>query len=94
MVIGEVVGTIISTQKDNGLVYPLKLIQIFDYKGGAKDNYIVVLDPLGAGYREKVLVSQGSATRQTLATNDKPVDALIIGIIDLIEENGGIVYRK
>lgn len=94
MIIGEIVGTIISTQKDEGLIYPLKLVQVYDYKGNAENKFIVVLDPVGAGYKERVLVSQGSATRQTLETDNKPVDALIIGIIDLIEENGEIIYNK
>jgi microcompartment protein CcmK/EutM len=94
MLIGTVVGTVVSSTKDQGLTFPLKLVQITDKNGNKKDNFLVVLDPLGAGYGEFVLVSQGSATRQTLFTDNKPIDALIVGIIDLIEEEHKIVYRK
>ena len=41
-----------------------------------------------------MLVSQGSSVRQTEITKDKPVDAVIMGIVDIVEENGKVVFRK
>ena len=55
---------------------------------------MIALDIVGAGRGEIVLVSQGSSTRQTPGTIDKPVDALIVGIVDSVDENGTVVYRK
>jgi carbon dioxide concentrating mechanism protein CcmL len=53
-----------------------------------------VLDILGAGYDELVLVTEGSPSRETPLTTNKPFDALIVGIVDLIYENDRIIYRK
>jgi len=49
---------------------------------------------VSAGYDELVMISESSSARQTPLTNNKPVDAIIVGIIDVIDENETIVYRK
>jgi microcompartment protein CcmK/EutM len=52
------------------------------------------LDLVGAGTGEVVIVAQGSSARQTPFTKEKPIDAVIVGIVDLVEENGKVVFKK
>jgi len=40
------------------------------------------------------MVTEGSPSRETPVTTGKPVDALIVGIVDLIDENDTVVYSK
>ncbi len=49
---------------------------------------------VGSGMPEIVLVAMGSSARLTTATQDRPVDAVIMAIVDSIEVLGGTVYRK
>jgi microcompartment protein CcmK/EutM len=55
---------------------------------------VVSADAVGAGRDEVVLVSAGSSARLTEATRDKPVDSVIVGIVDSVEEYGAVVYDK
>lgn len=55
---------------------------------------LVAIDTVGAGEGEIVLVVSGSSARQTTKTQNTPVDAVIMGIIDSIELEGKVVYRK
>jgi len=52
------------------------------------------LDLVGAGLGEMVIIAQGSSARQTSLTFEKPIDAVIAGIVDLVEEDGTVVFRK
>ena len=58
------------------------------------ERYVVAMDSVGAGPGEVVLVALGSSARLTRATQDKPVDAVIMAIVDSIELEGETVYRK
>jgi ethanolamine utilization protein EutN len=49
---------------------------------------VVAVDSVGAGIGECVLFTQGSSARLTPATRDAPVDAVIVGIVDVIEVGG------
>ena len=69
MIIGKVVGSVVSTRKCDNLV-------------GNKFNRIVAIDKIGAGIGEYVLVAQGSAARVGCGIPDAPVDAAIVGILD------------
>ena len=51
-------------------------------------------DNIGAGIDEIVMISQGSSARQTKISDKKGIDAIIVGIIDIIEEESEIVYKK
>jgi ethanolamine utilization protein EutN len=70
------------------------LVELADSRGSARREFMVALDGVGAGVGELVMVTQGPSARQTPRTDRQPVDALICGIIDLVEERGAIVYRK
>lgn len=95
MILGRVVGTVVATRRADeipGARY--LLVQATDTRGAVRPAWHVVLDPLGAGVGELVLVAQGSSARQTRTTAEKPVDAVVSGIVDLVEEGGDVVYRK
>ncbi len=95
MILGMIVGTVVSTQKaDNVDGTRYMLVQKCDQHGNKLDEYHVALDQVGAGAGEMIFMSQGSPNRQTERTFDKPIDASILGIIDLIDESGKVVYSK
>jgi microcompartment protein CcmK/EutM len=95
VILGQVVGTVVSTRKDAGLS-GLKLLVVRELDDAlAPTGHIVVsADAVGAGRDEVVLVAAGSSARLTEATRDKPVDSVIVGIVDEVEEDGTLVYRK
>jgi len=95
MILGMIVGTVVSTQKaDNIDGARYMLVQKCDQHGNTLNEYHVALDQVGAGTGEMIFMSQGSPNRQTKRTFDKPIDASILGIIDLIDESGKVVYSK
>jgi microcompartment protein CcmK/EutM len=95
MILGKVVGSVVSSIINDGMKGSrYLLIDKTDQFGSRKGDFIVALDILGVAYDELVMVSEGSPSRETLSTTGKPVDALIVGIVDLIDENDKVVYRK
>jgi microcompartment protein CcmK/EutM len=95
MILGKVVGTIISTQANIGIAGArFLLVEKCNAKGEGKSDFVVALDPLGAGNDEMVMISESTSARETPLTKNKPIDALIVGIVDLIDENDTIVYKK
>lgn len=95
MILAQVVGTVVSTRKDTGLS-GLKLLVVRELDDALvpKGNLVVAADAVGAGRDEVVLVVAGSSARLTEATKEKPVDSVIVGIVDSVEENGKNVYEK
>ncbi|HEY4381666.1 MAG TPA: EutN/CcmL family microcompartment protein [Acidobacteriaceae bacterium] len=97
MFIAKVIGNVVSTQK-NEKFRGMKLLLIQPYvsrdsKLEASGSSVVAVDSVGAGIGECVLFTQGSSARLTPATKDAPVDAVIVGIIDVIEV-GGTALQK
>jgi len=91
----KVIGTVVSTVKDPGMQgLKLLVLEDCDLRGAGKSTYHVAVDAVGAGLGEIVLSAAGSSARQTSLTGDRPVDAVIMGIVDLIETNGEVTYRK
>ena len=88
-------GTVVSTRKDEGLL-GLKLLLAREVDRELKPNggWVVAADAVGAGIGELVLVAAGSSARLTDVTRDKPVDAVISGIVDAIEVDGNYLYEK
>jgi len=86
MFLGRVIGTVWSTKKDENLVGAKFLIVrelSLDLKD--KERFVVAVDSVGAGEGEVVLVATGSSSRMTNFTKDKPVDAVIMGIVDKLD---------
>ncbi len=95
MLIAKVVGDVVASQKVGALVgHKLLLVQPVDATGAAKGNPFVASDSVGAGSQEWVIVCQGSSARMTPVSEGKPVDAVVIGIVDTIQFEGAEVYRK
>lgn len=97
MKLGRVVGTVVSSRKDPGLEgYTLHLVRDLGVgpSGLVESGGIVVaVDAVGAGPGEIVLITAGSSARQTVATQGRPVDAIVIAIVDMIDGSSAI-YRK
>lgn len=86
MIIARVIGTVWATRKDdrlNGLKFQIVRPVDLNYKD--RDGYLVAIDAVGAGVGEVVMVVQGSSARQTKVTENKPVDATIMAIIDKLD---------
>lgn len=96
MHVARVIGTVVASRKEptlDGLT--LLLLQGSEPSGEAKGStYVVAVDAVGAGLGDLVLYASGSSARQTAITKDRPVDATVMGIIDLVEEQRELVYRK
>lgn len=86
MFLGKVIGTVWSTKKDENLVgAKLLIVKQLDLNLNEKDNFVVAVDSVGAGEGEVVLVATGSSSRQTEITKNKPVDAVIMAIVDKLD---------
>ncbi len=96
MTLGKVVGTVVATQKDRGLDgFKIQIVQTLDVPSMAlKPSFVVAIDAVGAGNGEIVLVCSGSSARMTTVTENRPVDAVIVAIVDTAEVEGKAVYRK
>lgn len=95
MNVGKVVGTVVASRKDPKLEgLRLLVIQQTDLAGGAKGGQVVAVDSVGAGVGEVVLYCSGSSARQTDATQNKPVDTVVMAIVDEIETRGESTFRK
>ncbi len=82
MLIGKVVGSVISTRKCENLVgNKFMIVDIADHMQTVGEQ-LVAIDKIGAGIGDYVLVAQGSAARIGCGMSDAPVDAAIVGIID------------
>ena len=86
MFLGKVIGTVWSTKKDENLVgAKFLIVKQLDLDLKEKNNFVVAVDSVGAGEGEIVLVATGSSSRQTEFTKDKPVDAVIMAIVDKLD---------
>jgi microcompartment protein CcmK/EutM len=86
MFLGKVIGTVWATRKDEELVgMKLQLVKHvgIDYK--VKDTFVVAVDTVQAGIGDVVLVCSGSSARQTAVTKNKPVDAVIMAVVDKLD---------
>ncbi len=86
MFLGRVIGTVWSTKKDEQLVgAKFLIVQELTLELKEKDRFVVAVDSVGAGEGEIVLVATGSSSRMTTFTKDKPVDAVIMAIVDKLD---------
>ncbi len=86
MHLGKVIGTVWSTRKDEKLVgAKFLIVRQLDLDYNPQNNFVVAVDSVGAGVGEIVLYAQGSSARQTTFTKDKPVDAVIMAIVDKLD---------
>lgn len=96
MNICRVIGTVVSTTKDEKLVgMKLLMVKPVDPITLEPDGKpLVAVDTVQAGKGDIVLTVGGSSARQTKATQNVPVDATIIAVVDSIEIEGKVTFRK
>ncbi|MDA1263753.1 MAG: EutN/CcmL family microcompartment protein [Planctomycetota bacterium] len=96
MRIGKVVGSVVATQKDEKLVdCKFLLVQIHDHQNQPLEDYVVAVDAVGAGHGDVILYATGSSARQTVLTDGRPCDAVIMAVVDSWDLDGGDnVYEK
>ena len=86
MIIGKVIGTVWSTKKDDSLIgSKFLIVRQLDLEYKELNNFTIAVDSCGAGEGEIVLVATGSSARQTIITKNKPVDAVIMAIVDKLD---------
>jgi len=95
MLIARVIGLVVSTMKYHTLTgRKLLIVQETDVSGKPVGTPIVAVDTVDAGEGDVVLVAQGSAARQTEETRDAPVDNVIMAIVDTLQTDGAVSFRK
>ncbi len=95
MNLAQVLGKVVATQKEpsiDGL--KLLLLGVAGPDGKPTGGIVVAVDAVGAGEGEFVLYASGSSARQTSATDGKPVDAVVMAIVDSWDIDGQERYRK
>ena len=95
MILGIVEGTLVSDQ--NSFDIPggrYLLVNKCSQSGKLKNEFVVALDLVSAGKDEMVMIAESTSARETPTTKNKAVDAVIVGIIDKIDENEEVVYIK
>ena len=95
MQLAKVIGTVVATRKEpslDGLKF--LLVRPVDGEGKETGNPLVAADAVGAGPEEIVLIAAGSSARQTTATDKRPVDAVVMAIVDNWEIEGATKYKK
>lgn len=83
MFLGRVIGTVWATEKDPSLEgLKLLVVREVDLNFKAQQKFLIAVDTVQSGLGEIVLVATGSSARQTWATRDKPVDAVVMAVVD------------
>jgi microcompartment protein CcmK/EutM len=95
MVLGKVIGTVVASRKEPTLEgLTLLVVRACDVDGQPSGGIAVAIDAVGAGIGEVVLYCSGSSARQTQATQNRPVDATIMAIVDEVAVGGERRYVK
>jgi microcompartment protein CcmK/EutM len=86
MNLGRVVGTVVATRKDPRLEgKTLLIVKPVSPEGKDEAGYVVAVDTVSAGPRERVITVSGSSARMAEGLKDTPVDVAIIGIVDDVQ---------
>jgi microcompartment protein CcmK/EutM len=95
MLLGKVVGTLVASRKDEKLEgFKLLVVRRLDIENQETGEYVVAADAVQAGVGEVVLYATGSSARQTVLTDRKPCDAVIMAVVDTWEVGGQVKYQK
>ena len=86
MIFAKVIGTVVSTQKDENLNgKKMLLCRETDHTGKPLNSYHVAVDAVQAGEGSFVLLTYGSSARMTETTKNAPIDAVVSAIIDDVQ---------
>jgi microcompartment protein CcmK/EutM len=95
MLLGRVVGTLVATQKDEKLEgFRFLVVKRLDIENEETGDYVIAADAVQAGVGDVVMYATGSSARQTVLTDKKPCDAVIMAIVDTWEVQGEVKYQK
>ena len=95
MQLGKVVGMLVSTRKEESLDgLRFMVVKQLDPDGNETGSHVIAADAVGAGPEELVLIASGSSARQTKSTDRRPVDAVIMAIVDSWSVDGDTRYQK
>ena len=95
MQLGKVVGTVVASRKEDVLEgMKFLVVKNCDFDGNVTGPAVVAVDAVGAGVDEVVLYASGSSARLTRLTENRPVDATIMAIVDLVEVDGQQRFKK
>ncbi len=95
MLLAKVVGTVVATRKEPSLEgLKLLLVRPVNEDGQESGVPLAAADAVGAGPDEMVLIAAGSSARQTLSTDKRPVDAVVMAIVDSWSLGGVTKYKK
>ena len=90
MILGEVVGSVVSTVKDDHFIgQKLMLVQPTDTDGKPMGVTFIALDRVGAGKGDRVLVNREGGGTKIMFGKVMPVQAVIVGVVDGLE----VTYR-
>jgi ethanolamine utilization protein EutN len=95
MRIAKVVGVAVATVKDRRLEGgKCLLVAATDSTGQEQGSPFLAMDMMGAGEGELVIIVEGSSARIAAGDANRPVDAVIVGILDSLRHNGQMTYKK
>ena len=95
MNLAKVLGRVVSTRKEESIEgMTLLMLGAAGPDGELTGGSVVAVDVVGAGEGEYVLYASGSSARQTVMTDGKPVDAVVMAIVDSWDIGGEDRYRK
>jgi microcompartment protein CcmK/EutM len=95
MNMARVRGTVVASRRSDGVEKPrFLLVEDCDQGGVGKGEYLVALDLVGANRGQLVLCTQGSSCRQTQETEGKPMDALVVAIVQAMDQGGREVWKE
>ncbi len=95
MLLAQVIGTVVASKKEpslDGLKF--LVLRCVDLEGKPTGATVVAADSVGAGPGELVMYAAGSSARQTTMTDKRPVDAVVMAIVDQWEVGGETKYKK
>ena len=94
MTIAKVAGTVVSSVRVDGIKGArYLLVEDCDQSGKGRNEFLVALDIIGADRGQLVLLTQGSSCRWTKEAEDKPIDTLIVAIVETVDLRGTTIYR-
>ena len=95
MQLGRIVGTVVSTRKSENIRgLTLLLVQKLSHLNRPGSTYVVGVDVVEAGVGDVVLYSEGSSCRQTPPTDKRPIDGIVLAVVDTWEVEGRQIYNK
>jgi microcompartment protein CcmK/EutM len=94
MTLARIVGTVVCSESASGITgASWRLAEPCNHRGQPLGNPIVALDMVSAADGDVVLLCKGSSVRWTRRTAEKPVDAMVAAVVDIIDEGGELTYR-